>query len=109
MDIGAAVGRAQGIPVEKLQAINDFAGSDLFDATEKLVLGYAERMTQTPVDVPEELFAQLRAKFSPVQIVELTHSIAWENFRARFNRALLIESDNLSDASFCVIPTRKVV
>jgi 4-carboxymuconolactone decarboxylase len=106
VDIGSAVGREQGIPVEKLQALGDPASASALDETEKLVLAYAEAMSRTPVDVPEELWQALRARFSESQIVELTHSIAWENFRARFNRALLVESDNLSEASFCIIPAR---
>ena len=106
MDIASAVGREQGISVDKLQALADPQSSPLFDETEKLVLAYAECMTRTPVDVPDQLFNNLRARFSPVELVELTHSIAWENFRARFNRALLVESDNLSEGSVCLIPRR---
>jgi len=106
VDIGSAVSREQGIPVAKLEALADPARSDALDETEKLVVAWAEQMTRTPVDVPDELFARLRARFSPAQIVELTHSIAWENFRAHFNRALLVESDQLSDASVCLIPQR---
>jgi alkylhydroperoxidase family enzyme len=104
MDIGSAVGREQGIAVEKLQALADPETSAALDETEKLVVAYAAAMSQTPVDVPEPLWQTLRARFSDEQIVELTHAIAWENFRARFNRALLVESDNLSEASFCVVP-----
>jgi alkylhydroperoxidase family enzyme len=100
------VGREQGITTEKLLAIGAAQTSPLFDETEKMVLAYAECMTRTPVDVPDALFARLRARFSPAELVELTHTIAWENFRARFNRALLVESDNLSEASFCVVPER---
>jgi 4-carboxymuconolactone decarboxylase len=104
------VGRKQGIAVEKLQAIGDAkspAPTQLLDETEQLVLAYARAMTETPVDVPEALWQKLRARFDDRQIVELTHAIAWENYRARFNRALLVESDNLSEDSFCVIPARK--
>ena len=52
-------------------------------------------MSQTPVRVPDELFARLRAHFDDGQIVDLTASIAFENYRARFNHALGIGSDNL--------------
>jgi 4-carboxymuconolactone decarboxylase len=102
------VSRKQGIPVEKLQAIggNPETASAL-DETERLIVAYARAMTETPVDVPEALWQKLRARFDDKQIVELTHTIAWENFRARFNRALLVESDNLSEGSFCVVPARK--
>ena len=35
----------------------------------------------------------MRAQFSQKQLVELTHAIAWENARARFNRGFDIEPD----------------
>ena len=35
----------------------------------------------------------MRAEFSEKQVVELTQLIAWENARARFNRAFGIEPD----------------
>jgi alkylhydroperoxidase family enzyme len=101
------VGRKQGIPVEKLQALPDWAASPLYDELERLTLGYAEAMTRTPADVPDELFAGLRAQFSDAQLVELTASIAWENYRARFNRAFLVESDGLAEGAVCLIPAAK--
>ena len=63
-------------------------------------------MTRTPVEVPEELFDQLRGQFSPAQLVELTTAIAWENFRARFNHAFGAESENFSRGAVCALPVR---
>jgi len=87
-----------------MQALSDPVTNPALDELEKLVVAYAEAMTRTPVDVPDALFAELRSRFSDAQLVELTNSIAWENFRARFNRAFLIEGDGLTEGSFCVIP-----
>jgi alkylhydroperoxidase family enzyme len=56
-------------------------------------------MCRERVDVPDEVYQALARHFSDDQIVELTASIALENFRARFNRALEIESDQL-----CLLP-----
>jgi len=56
------------------------------------VLDYAEAMTKTPADVPEELFLSLSTKLSPQQMVELSAAIALENFSARFNRAFGIDT-----------------
>jgi len=98
------VGGAQGIPLEKLHALADWPASDRFDALERAALAYAEAMTRTPADVSDELFATLRKNFSDAQLVELTTSIAWENFRARFNRAFLVESDGLAEGAACLIP-----
>ncbi len=65
-----------------------FRTSLVFSGREKLALEYAEEMTKTPVAVPDELFACLGRQFSEDQIVELTPSIAFENYRARLAHAL---------------------
>lgn len=95
MDIGAAVSSKKLLSDEELAAIAQFHDSRLFNACEKLVMRYAEEMCQTSVNVPDALFDQLRQYFNEAQIVELTASIAYENYRARFNHALDIQSDNL--------------
>jgi alkylhydroperoxidase family enzyme len=76
----------------------------LFTPTERRVLKYVDSMTLTPVVVPEALFAELKAQFSAAQLVELTATIAWENYRARFDHAFGIESEGFSEGSFCVVP-----
>lgn len=45
------------------------------------------------------MFDELKRHFNTVEIVDLTAVIAMENMRARFNRALQIESDSL-----CMLP-----
>ena len=99
MDINSAVGRDAGITDEQLEGLSTFETSPYFDHREKAVLRYAEGMTRTPADVSDAVFAEIQALFSTEQIVELTAAIALENFRARFNCALKIESDNL-----CMLP-----
>jgi alkylhydroperoxidase family enzyme len=100
------VGGAQGIALEKLHALADWPSSDRFDELERAALAYADGLTRTPADVSDELFAKLRARFDDAQLVELTTAIAWENFRARFNRAFLVESDGLAEGAACLIPAR---
>jgi alkylhydroperoxidase family enzyme len=51
------------------------------------------------VDVPGELFAQLREHFDDAQLVELTAVIATENFRGRFNWAFGIDSEGFADGT----------
>ena len=77
---------------------------DALGEVEALVVRYAEAMTAVPVDVPDALFDELRARLSAEQIVELTAAIAWENYRARFNHALGMESEGFSEGAFCPIP-----
>ena len=52
-------------------------------------------MSHTPVDVIESVFSDLQIYFEDAQIVELVATIAMENYRARFNRAFLIEAQGL--------------
>ncbi len=59
-------------------------------------------MTAAAVDVPDELFARLRAHYDEPQLVELAATAAMENFRARFNRAFRIEPNSL----YCPVPGR---
>jgi alkylhydroperoxidase family enzyme len=88
-------------------ALPDFENSPELTALEKLVIRYAAVMTETPVEVPDELSNQLQRHFNGKQMVELTSAIAWENYRARFDHALGIESAGFSEGAFCAVPERK--
>jgi len=85
----------------------NFATSPAFSELEKLVLHYAAAVTQTPVEVPAEIFEKLRAHFNEKQLVELTATIAWENYRARFDHAFGIESMGFTEGAFCPLPERR--
>ena len=105
MDYGSFVAhREGGITDEQLRELPRFRESDAFTEEEKLVLEYAEGISRTPVEVPEELFERLRQRFDEAEIVELTWAAAIENMRARFNWALGIESQGYAEGSACVVP-----
>jgi alkylhydroperoxidase family enzyme len=106
MDIGSAVGRAAGVTEAQLRALPEYRTSSRFSDLERLVLDYAVAMTATPVDVPEALFAELRQHFNEEQMIELTATVAWENYRARFDHALGIEAQGFSNGAYCVRPER---
>lgn len=106
MDIGSAVGRAGGITEAQLGDLAVFETSEAFDEKEKLVLRLAVGMTRTPVEVPDALFDQLRKHFDEPQLVELCATIAWENYRARFNRTFAIAAQGFSEGAACAIPER---
>lgn len=96
--------RKFGVSEQQLRDLKTFEESAAFSTVEKLVLRYAIAMTLTPARVPDELFTALKAYFSPKQIVELTAAIAWENYRARFNRPFEVGSESFSDGAFCPMP-----
>ena len=66
-----------------------------FNDTERLVIELADAMTDTPSDVSDELYTRLRNQFSEEQLMQLGAQIAFENYRARWNRIFNVESDNL--------------
>ncbi len=98
--------RNQGVTEEKLTELADFEASWTFSELEKLVLRYAAAMTATPLDVSDQLFAELKKHFNDKELVELTSSIAWENYRARFNHAFGIDAEGFSEDAFCPLPHR---
>ena len=55
-------------------------------ARERLALEHADRVSATPVDVPDDSFARLAAELSEREIVEPTATIAHENYNSKFNR-----------------------
>ena len=81
-----------GVPTEKIEALNDYAKSPLFTEAEKVVLEYADAITDARRDVDDELFARLQKHYDDDTIAELTMTIAWENASSRFNRAFRIPS-----------------
>ena len=87
-----------------MDALGDYRTSPLFSDMEKLVLEYADAITQTPVEVSDTLFTKLRARFTDAQLVELTATLAWENYRARFDHAFGIEAEGFAQGSYCAIP-----
>jgi alkylhydroperoxidase family enzyme len=89
-----------------MEALGEYTTSPLFSETEKLVLEYADGMTQTPVEVSDALFAKLQEKFTDAQLVELTATLAWENYRARFDHAFGVEAEGFTKGSYCAMPVR---
>ena len=83
-----------------------FEDSANFDEDEKLVLRLAVALTRTPSDVPDDLFAALRNRFSERELVEVSAAISRENYRARFNRTFAVEAEGFSDGKFCPLPER---
>jgi alkylhydroperoxidase family enzyme len=91
---------------EELLAVRDYRESDHFGAVEKLAIQLAEAMTRTPADVPDELRDALLQHLTRGQLTELASAIAWENHRARLNRALGVRDVGFSDGAFCLLPER---
>jgi alkylhydroperoxidase family enzyme len=90
------------VPAEKIRAVPHWRDSDVFTELERLVLEYAEAMTDTPPGVTDEMAERLRGHLSEAQFVELTAIVAVENLRSRINAALGLTSQGFKDR--CEIP-----
>ena len=89
-----------GLAQAQIDALNDYDSSTAFSSRERLALSYAERMTRSDQDVDDVSFQALETEFeTPAALTELTAMIAFENFRSKFNHALLVESNGV-----CQIP-----
>lgn len=84
-----------GVSDAKIDALADYANSNLYSQAERIALEFADAMTITGHDVSDELFERLRRVFNEDALVELTATIAWENASSKFNRALRVPSQQL--------------
>jgi alkylhydroperoxidase family enzyme len=84
-----------GVSDEKINALAEYATSDLYNETERVALEFADAMTITGRDVSDELFDRLQSFFDEDALVELTATIAWENASSKFNRAMRVPSQQL--------------
>ena len=107
MDINSAVGRKQGITADQLLDLHRHASSSAFNTQEKVALELTDELCNTPAHVTADLFARLQQHFTYPQIVELSATIAFENYRARFNRVFDIGSAGFSEGGVCALPEQK--
>ncbi|UGS38300.1 carboxymuconolactone decarboxylase family protein [Capillimicrobium parvum] len=90
--------RSNGVSEVKLLDVGRWSESDLFDDRERTALAYAEAMTISGSGVDDGLFDRVHDTFTEEQIVELTCTVAFENFLSKFHRALRIEAQG-----FCAV------
>lgn len=75
---------------------------DKFSAPDQALLRMADALADTPANVSDELYAELRKHFSEEQLIEFAADAGQENHRARANRVFDVGSDHL----YCAIPQR---
>ena len=83
-----------GLTDDEIAAIRE-GEFDGFAPAEKALLRMADAMAETPSNVSDELYAELRRHFSEEALIELAASAAQENYRARYNRVFDVGSDGL--------------
>ena len=90
-DQHAPIALREGLSQAQLDALSHWTSSALFDAHQRAVLAYTDAMTRQ-VQVPDPVFAEVSALFTPEQIVEITATVAAYNMVSRFLEALQIHT-----------------
>ncbi|MCV7431518.1 carboxymuconolactone decarboxylase family protein [Mycolicibacterium bacteremicum] len=104
VDFGSMLQRLDGLDVDRLKTIDEYASSPLFDDDERAAIAYADAMTTDPHTVTDEQVADLRRRFGDDGVIELTYQIGVENMRARMYSALGITEQGFSSGDACRVP-----
>lgn len=88
IDMISALFLKRGGGQDKLNELNNFHLSRIFNPKEKVALRYADAVTRSDMQVDDALFQELKSHFSDDAIVELTALIAFQNMSSKFNAAL---------------------
>ncbi|BBX74664.1 carboxymuconolactone decarboxylase family protein [Mycobacterium shinjukuense] len=104
VDFGSMLQRLDGLDVERLTEIDDYATSPRFSDDERAAIAYAHAMTTDPHSVTDEQVADLLARFGDAGVIELTYQIGVENMRARMYSALGITEQGFNSGDACRIP-----
>lgn len=101
------MGRAAGLTDSDLRDLDDFETSETYDELDRLALRLASAMSSTPAEIPDALREALVDRIGRAGFAELAAAVAWENHRARVNRALDVRAAGFSDGAFCALPSHK--
>ena len=101
LDLNSATLVKRAGSTEKVDALDRWTVSDIFDARERAALEYTEAITYPDRGVSDHLMTELRRHLDDDAIVELTGLIAFQNLSSKFNSAL-----NIPAQGFCLSAKR---
>jgi AhpD family alkylhydroperoxidase len=104
VDFGTMMARLDGLDLDQLKSIGDYATSPHYSEDERAAIAYADAMSATPPQATDEQVADLERRFGRDGVVELTYQIALENLRSRMNSALGITEQGFSSGEACRVP-----
>ncbi len=104
VDFGQMLMRLEGLDLERLSHIDDYATSPLYTDDERAAIAYADGMTTDPHTITEKQVDDLRRRFGADGVIELTYQIGIENMRARMNSALGITEQGFGSGDSCRVP-----
>ncbi len=99
VDLNSTTLLKRGVSEAKVEALQNWRESALFDEKERTALEYAEAVTRSDYQVEDDHVGRLKQFFNEDEIVELTGLIAFQNMSSKFNSALGVPSQG-----FCHIP-----
>jgi uncharacterized peroxidase-related enzyme len=88
----AGLGQRAGLTKEQIEQLSTYKTSDVYDDLQKLVIEYAVEVTQN-IRVPEALMAQLKARLSEQELVEINLTVGLAQITNRFNESFQIDLD----------------
>jgi alkylhydroperoxidase family enzyme len=89
---GPAYALQEGLTSEQVDALADWHSSTLFSEKQRALLAYVDAVTRE-IDVPDDVFSNVRSYHSERQIVELTLLISAYNMLTRFLQALRVDPE----------------
>lgn len=104
VDFGTMLTRLEGLDIDRLRDIDDYASSPLYSKDERAAIAYADAITTDPRTVTDDQVADLRRRFGDAGVLELTYQIGIENMRARMYCALGITEQGFSSGDACRVP-----
>jgi len=104
VDFGSMLQRLDGLDVDRLKEIDDYATSPEYSDDERAAIAYANAMTTDPRTITDEQVADLKRRFGDDGVIELTYQIGVENMRARMYSALGITEQGFNTGDACRVP-----
>jgi alkylhydroperoxidase family enzyme len=89
---GPAYALKEGLTPEQVAALADWRPSKFFSEPQRALLAYTDAMTRE-INVPDNVFADVRKYFTERQTVELTLLIGAYNMLTRFLKALKVDPE----------------
>lgn len=100
VDLNSATLMKRSVSLAKVEALETWRKSNLFDRREQTVLDYVEAVTRSDLQVEDEQVKRLRPYFDDDGIVELTGLIAFQNMSSKFNSALGVPAQGFCKIDF---------
>jgi alkylhydroperoxidase family enzyme len=96
--------RLDGLDVERLKDVENYATSPAYTDDERAAIAYADAMTTDPHTITDEQVSDLQRRFGDDGVIELTYQIGIENMRARMYSALGITEQGFNSGDACRVP-----